>query len=128
MRLLMEEVSGTGGGVPPGKVRNVNVLAPYRDRIVSDVKLARPMKIVVDSGNGIAGASAPGILRALGCEVIDLYSEVDGNFPNHHPDPSKPENLKDLIAAIRQNGAELGLAFDGDGDRLGIITRGGNNI
>jgi phosphomannomutase len=86
------------------------------------------MKIVVDSGNGIAGASAPGIFRALGCEVVELFSEVDGTFPNHHPDPSKPENLKDLIAAIRASGAELGLAFDGDGDRLGIVTRGGNNI
>jgi phosphomannomutase len=76
----------------------------------------------------VAGASAPDIFRALGCEVIELFSEVDGNFPNHHPDPSKPENLKDLIAAIKSSGAELGLAFDGDGDRLGIITRGGNNI
>ncbi len=111
-----------------GTIRNVNVLAPYRDRIVQDVKLARPIKIVVDCGNGVAGASAPAIYRALGCEVIELYSEVDGNFPNHHPDPSKPENLKDLIAALKTSGAELGLAFDGDGDRLGIITRGGNNI
>lgn len=111
-----------------GTIRNVNVLAPYRDRIVQDVKLARPMKIVVDCGNGVAGASAPAIYRALGCEVIELYSEVDGNFPNHHPDPSKPENLKDLIAALKTSGAELGLAFDGDGDRLGIITKGGNNI
>jgi phosphomannomutase len=106
----------------------VNVLAPYRDRIVGDIKLARPMKIVVDSGNGIAGASAPAILRAIGCEVIELFSEVDGNFPNHHPDPSKPENLRDLIQALRDTGAELGLAFDGDGDRLGIVTREGNNI
>ncbi len=113
---------------PGGTVRNVNVLAPYRDRIVGDIKLARPMKIVVDSGNGIAGASAPAILRAIGCEVIELFSEVDGNFPNHHPDPSKPENLRDLIAALRESGAELGLAFDGDGDRLGIVTREGNNI
>ncbi len=111
-----------------GRVRNVNVLAPYRDRIAGDVKLKRPMKIVVDSGNGIAGASAPAILRALGCEVIELFSEVDGNFPNHHPDPSKPENLRDLIAALQSSGAELGLAFDGDGDRLGIVTRDGNNI
>jgi phosphomannomutase len=86
------------------------------------------MKIVVDSGNGIPGASAPGILRALGCEVIELYSEVDGDFPNHHPDPSKPENLADLIDAVREHGAELGLAFDGDGDRLGVVTREGHNI
>jgi phosphomannomutase len=119
---------GEGAVAKPGNVRNVNILAPYRDRIVQDVKLARPMKIVVDCGNGVAGASAPGIFRALGCEVIELFSEVDGNFPNHHPDPSKPENLQDLIAAIREHDAELGLAFDGDGDRLGIITRGGNNI
>jgi phosphomannomutase len=126
LRRLMEQ-----GGTPAGQtghIRNINVLAPYRDRIVQDVKLARPIKIVVDCGNGVAGASAPGIFRALGCEVVELYSEVDGNFPNHHPDPSKPENLRELIAAIGQHGAELGLAFDGDGDRLGIITRGGNNI
>jgi phosphomannomutase len=86
------------------------------------------MKIVVDSGNGIAGASAPGILRAIGCEVTELFSEVDGNFPNHHPDPSKPENLRALIAALQAGDAELGLAFDGDGDRLGIVTREGNTI
>ena len=112
----------------PGRVTNVNVLAAYRDRIVGDIKLARPLKIVVDSGNGIAGASAPAILRAIGCEVIELFSEVDGNFPNHHPDPSKPENLRDLIAALKASDAELGLAFDGDGDRLGIVTKQGNNI
>jgi len=126
----LRQAMEAGGPVAakPGTVRNVNVLAPYRDRIIKDVKLARPLKIVVDSGNGIAGASAPGIFRALGCEVIELFSEVDGNFPNHHPDPSKPENLRELIAAIKEHGADLGLAFDGDGDRLGIITRGGNNI
>ena len=111
-----------------GKVTQVDVLAAYQARIVGDVKLARPMKIVVDSGNGIAGASAPGIFRALGCEVVELFSAVDGNFPNHHPDPSKPENLQDLMAALKSTGAELGLAFDGDGDRLGIVTAQGNNI
>jgi phosphomannomutase len=111
-----------------GHIRQTDVLAAYRERIVGDVKLARPMKIVVDSGNGIAGASAPGILRALGCEVTELFSEVDGNFPNHHPDPSKPENLRDLIAALQSSDAELGLAFDGDGDRLGIVTKDGTNI
>ncbi|WP_443586343.1 gamma-glutamyltransferase, partial [Salmonella enterica] len=83
---------------------------------------------VVDSGNGIPGASAPGILRALGCEVIELYSEVDGDFPNHHPDPSKPENLVDLIRTVKSTGAELGLAFDGDGDRLGIVTKDGQPV
>jgi phosphomannomutase len=109
-------------------VRTVNVFEAYRDRIAGDIKLARPMKIVVDSGNGIAGATAPAILRSIGCEVTELYSEVDGNFPNHHPDPSKPENLRDLIAALRSSDAEIGLAFDGDGDRLGIVTKDGNNI
>ena len=111
-----------------GSVRQVNIEADYQARIVGDIKLARPFKIVVDSGNGIAGATAPGIFRALGCEVIELFSEVDGNFPNHHPDPSKPENLRDLMAALKTTGAELGLAFDGDGDRLGIVTNDGNNI
>ena len=111
-----------------GSVRQWDVLPAYRERIVGDIRLARPMKIVVDSGNGVAGASAPAIFRALGCEVIELFSEVDGNFPNHHPDPSKPENLNDLIAALQQTGAELGLAFDGDGDRLGIVTNDGQNI
>ncbi|QNP60244.1 phosphomannomutase/phosphoglucomutase [Paenacidovorax monticola] len=113
---------------PGGSVRQADVLPAYVQRIVGDVKLARPMKIVVDCGNGVAGASAPGIFRALGCEVTELFSEVDGNFPNHHPDPSKPENLRDLIAALQNSDAELGLAFDGDGDRLGIVTKDGQNI
>ena len=111
-----------------GARQQADVLADYRARIVGDIKLARPIKIVVDCGNGVAGASAPDILRAIGCEVTELFSEVDGNFPNHHPDPSKPENLKDLIAALKAGDAELGLAFDGDGDRLGIVTRDGTNI
>ena len=113
---------------PGGSVRQADVLPAYVQRIVGDVKLARPMKIVVDCGNGVAGASTPGIFRALGCEVVELFSEVDGNFPNHHPDPSKPENLRDLIAALKDTDAELGLAFDGDGDRLGIVTKDGQNI
>ena len=113
---------------PGGSVRQADVLPAYVQRIVGDVRLARPMKIVVDCGNGVAGASAPGIFRALGCEVIELFSEVDGNFPNHHPDPSKPENLRDLMAALQASDAELGLAFDGDGDRLGIVTKDGSNI
>jgi len=128
LRRLM--ASGDYGPAPArhGMVRLVNVLAPYRDRIAGDIKLARPLKIVIDSGNGIAGASAPGIFRALGCEVTELFSEVDGNFPNHHPDPSKPDNLRDLIRALKDGDAELGLAFDGDGDRLGIVTKDGQNI
>ena len=115
----------------PGVVSVVDVSQAYRERIAlhdSGIKLSRPMKIVIDSGNGVAGASAPAIFRALGCEVTELFSEVDGNFPNHHPDPSKPENLRDLINALKTSDAELGLAFDGDGDRLGIVTKDGNNI
>jgi len=111
-----------------GRAAAMDILAEYRARISGDCKLARSMKIVVDSGNGIPGASAPGILRALGCDVVELYSEVDGDFPNHHPDPSKPENLADLIRTVRETGAELGLAFDGDGDRLGVVTKDGQII
>ncbi len=111
-----------------GRSAKMDIVPEYSRRITSDCKLARPMKIVVDSGNGIPGASAPAILRALGCDVIDLYSKVDGDFPNHHPDPSKPENLADLIKVVNATGAELGLAFDGDGDRLGVVTAQGNII
>ena len=111
-----------------GRSAAMDIVPEYSARIVGDCKLARPMKIVVDSGNGIPGATSPDILRALGCEVVELYSEVDGNFPNHHPDPSKPENLAELIKTVRTTGAELGLAFDGDGDRLGLVTKGGNII
>jgi phosphomannomutase len=126
LRRCME--ADAGQRAEGGRVRLIDVSAAYRDRIVGDIKLARPMKIVVDCGNGVAGASAPALYRALGCEVIELYSEVDGNFPNHHPDPSKPENLKDVMRVLRETDAELGLAFDGDGDRLGIVTKDGNNI
>ncbi|MCU0967859.1 MAG: phosphomannomutase/phosphoglucomutase [Rubrivivax sp.] len=112
----------------PGRAARMDIGPEYAHRITSDCRLARPMKIVVDSGNGIPGASAPGILRALGCEVVDLFSRVDGDFPNHHPDPSKPENLAFLTQVVHATDAELGLAFDGDGDRLGVVTRRGEII
>jgi phosphomannomutase len=111
-----------------GSIRQVDVTTDYQARIVSDIRLQRPIKIVVDCGNGIAGATAPSIFRAIGCEVIELFSEVDGNFPNHHPDPSKLDNLNDLLHALKNSDAEIGLAFDGDGDRLGIVTKDGNII
>jgi len=111
-----------------GREAAMDILAEYTARIAGDCRLQRPMRIAVDCGNGIAGASAPGVLRALGCSVEELYSEVDGDFPHHHPDPSKPENLADLIAAIAAGSAELGLAFDGDGDRLGVVTKDGTII
>ena len=111
-----------------GKVRHASVRQAYLDRIVGDVKLSRPMKIVIDCGNGVAGSVAPDLFRRMGCTVTQLFCEVDGNFPNHHPDPSKPENLVDLQRTLRETGAELGLAFDGDGDRLGVVTRDGEII
>ena len=111
-----------------GSVHTANVRSAYLARIVSDVKLARPMKIVIDCGNGVAGAFAPELFRRMGCEVIELFCEVDGSFPNHHPDPSKPENLVDVQRALRETDAELGLAFDGDGDRLGVVTKDGEII
>jgi phosphomannomutase len=125
LRQRMETETYTVG---KGRSATMDIAPEYRARIVGDARLARPMKIVVDSGNGIPGATAPGILKALGCEVIDLYSTVDGDFPNHHPDPSKPENLADLIKVVHATGAELGMAFDGDGDRLGLVTRDGHII
>ena len=114
--------------VARGRVGSMDVVPEYTARIASGCTLRRPIKVAVDSGNGIAGASAPAVLRALGCEVIELYSEVDGNFPNHHPDPSKPENLAELAEVVRTSDAELGLAFDGDGDRLGVVTKDGGVI
>jgi phosphomannomutase/phosphoglucomutase len=111
-----------------GVFRRTDVRQAYLDRIVKDIKLARPMKIVVDCGNGVAGELAPALFRRMGCEVIELFCDIDGNFPNHHPDPSKPENLRDVQRVLRETDAELGLAFDGDGDRLGVVTKDGEII
>ncbi len=111
-----------------GQIRQESVIDRYMTRITDDVKMARSMQIVMDCGNGVAGAVAPQLFRNLGCEVIELFSEVDGHFPNHHPDPSQPENLQDLIAKVQSSGAELGIAFDGDGDRLGVVTPDGTII
>ena len=111
-----------------GTYRTDDITPAYLDRIVGDIRMARPMKIAVDCGNGVAGAFAPALYRRLGCEVSELFCEVDGNFPNHHPDPAKPENLADLIAVLAKGRHDLGLAFDGDGDRLGVVTREGHVI
>ena len=108
-----------------GDYRTHDIAETYLQRITSDVKLARPMKIVIDCGNGIPGRYAPTLYRRLGCEVTELFCEVDGTFPNHHPDPSVPENLRDLIKALKTADAEIGLAFDGDGDRVGVVTKNG---
>jgi phosphomannomutase/phosphoglucomutase len=115
-------VSGAGG------YSQTDISAAYLDRIASDINLKRPLSIVVDCGNGVAGAYAPQLYRRLGCRVRELFCEVDGRFPNHHPDPSQPENLNDLIAALRNGDEELGLAFDGDGDRLGVVTKAGKIV
>lgn len=111
-----------------GAYQQEEIIDDYIARIVEDVKPARKMKIVIDSGNGVAGATAPQVFKQLGCDVIELFSEVDGTFPNHHPDPSQIENLQDLISAVREHNAEIGLAFDGDGDRLGVITPKGEIV
>ncbi len=111
-----------------GNVEEVDVLPDYIERVKSDVQLVRPIKVVVDCGNGVAGVVAPQLLRALGCDVTELFCEVDGNFPNHHPDPGKTENLAALIHAVQEQGADLGIAFDGDADRLGVISSQGEII
>ena len=112
----------------PGVRRQLDLVAAYIARVASGVKLARPMKIAIDCGNGVAGAVAPQLFRALGCEVTELFCEVDGTFPNHHPDPAEPKNLQDLIKCVAETDCELGLAFDGDGDRLGVVTKSGQII
>jgi phosphomannomutase/phosphoglucomutase len=111
-----------------GSITQVNILDRYFKQIKDDIVMARKMKVVVDCGNGAAGVIAPQLIEALGCEVISLFAEVDGNFPNHHPDPGKLENLQDLIAKVKETGADLGLAFDGDGDRVGVVTNEGNVV
>lgn len=125
LRLRIENNDLTHGA---GNYSEHAIADAYRTRITGDVKLARPIKIVVDCGNGVAGAYAPALYRELGCQVSELFCDVDGNFPNHHPDPSVPENLNDVIQALKTSDAEIGLAFDGDGDRLGIVTKDGHII
>ena len=130
-RLRESIESGALAEVPAaqrGGLRSEDLSARYLARITGDVKLARPMKVAIDCGNGVVGALAPQLFRALGCEVTELFCEVDGTFPNHHPDPAHPENLQDLIRALRETDAEIGLAFDGDGDRLGVVTKDGQII
>ena len=112
----------------PGSYSTHDIRGAYIERILGDVKAARPMKIAVDCGNGVAGAFAGELYRGMGLEVIELFCEVDGTFPNHHPDPAHPENLQDLIRCLQETDAEIGIAFDGDGDRLGVVTKDGQII
>jgi phosphomannomutase/phosphoglucomutase len=111
-----------------GSIKSLNVKDSYIKEVSQSLKINKKLKIVIDCGNGAAGFIAPDLYKNLGCEVIELYSEVDGNFPNHHPDPGKVENLKDLIQAVKTHGADLGLAFDGDGDRVGMVTNNGEIV
>ncbi len=114
--------------VGQGALTHQDVLPQYRDAIIRDVSPMRPLKLVLDCGNGVAGDSAPEIFRSLGMDVMELFCEVDGTFPNHHPDPGQPENLRDLVSAVKEYGADLGIAFDGDGDRLGVVSASGEII
>jgi phosphomannomutase/phosphoglucomutase len=125
LRMRIEQNNLTHGN---GSYTQQDISAAYMARIVSDIKLARPMRVTVDCGNGVAGAYVADLYRQLGCTVTEMFCEVDGHFPNHHPDPSDPKNLVDLINALRDNNGELGLAFDGDGDRLGVVTKDGKII
>jgi phosphomannomutase/phosphoglucomutase len=125
----MEAAAGQApAGVTPGRRRTMDIVGRYIDRIIGDVKLTRPMKIAIDCGNGVAGAIAPRLFREMGCEVTELFCDVDGTFPNHHPDPADPHNLEDLIQCLKTTDCEIGLAFDGDGDRLGVVTKSGEII
>lgn len=121
---ILEKRFATGSGVR----REFNIVERYINHIVGDVYLTYPLKIVVDAGNGVTGKIAPALFRALGCEVHELFCEIDGSFPNHHADPSQVENLQDLIKAVKEHEADIGLAFDGDGDRLGVVTSKGEII
>jgi len=111
-----------------GQVRQQEIGRDYLDTILNDIAVAAPLKVVVDAGNGVAGELGPALIEELGCEVIPLHCEIDGTFPNHHPDPGKPENLQDLIRKVEEEGADLGIAFDGDGDRVGVVTNKGKII
>jgi phosphomannomutase / phosphoglucomutase len=125
---LYERINNRNFHQGQGTSTTIDIQEDYLNRVTSDVSIKRPLKIVVDCGNGVAGHLAPKLFEALGCEVVKLFCHIDGNFPNHHPDPSKLENLNDLIAEIKAEKADLGLAFDGDGDRLGVIDEKGNVI
>lgn len=123
-RRLQDSTLSTGKGA----LGYADLGADYVEAALNTTKLDRPLKVAVDCGNGVAGELGPKLISALGCEVIPLFCEIDGNFPNHHPDPAEPENLQDLINAVQQQSADVGLAFDGDGDRLGVVTPKGEII
>ena len=128
IQALRQRIESSALAQGTGSYRQENIAQRYLQRIVGDIQLARPMKLAIDCGNGVPGAYAPALFRALGCEVTELFCEVDGRFPNHHPDPAQLENLQDLMRRLRETDNELGFAFDGDGDRLGVVTKDGQVI
>ena len=125
---LRERIEGGHLSAGAGALASIDLIDRYIDRVAGDVRLAKPLKVAVDCGNGVAGLVAPQLLTALGCEVVPLYADIDGSFPNHHPDPAEAANLDDLIAAVQAQRADVGIAFDGDGDRLGVVTNRGDII
>jgi phosphomannomutase/phosphoglucomutase len=128
IQALRERIATQDFSKGTGQRQSHDIVPAYIDRVVGDIRLDRPLRIVTDCGNGVAGMAAPGLLRDIGCEVSELFSEVDGNFPNHHPDPSVAKNLTTLIDTVQRENADLGLAFDGDGDRLGVVSGTGQII
>ncbi|QDQ87043.1 phosphomannomutase/phosphoglucomutase [Alcaligenaceae bacterium SJ-26] len=128
LRDAMQAISESLPAMQHGQRHTLDIMPEYIARIAGDIRLERPMKIAIDCGNGIGGGVAPWLFRALGCKVDTLFCEVDGRFPNHHPDPADPANLQDLIRHVQSTDCELGLAFDGDADRLGVVTRNGQII
>lgn len=125
---LRERIQGNNFSEGNGSYKQLDIIEDYIEEVTGDVKPKRQLKLVIDCGNGVAGATAPTLFKKLGCDVIELFSEVDGTFPNHHPDPSQIENLQDLIEAVKEHKADVGFAFDGDGDRLGVITPNGEIV
>ena len=128
IQVLLQNLQNNTLSQGTGSASEQDVIAAYTQKLLPACKLDRQLNVVVDCGNGVAGVIAPDIIKALGCQVTPLYCEVDGNFPNHHPDPAEPENLEDVINRVREVGADVGLAFDGDGDRLGVVTPKGEII
>ena len=125
---LRERIEGGRLSDGAGELANMDMIDRYIERVTNDVRLARPLKVAMDCGNGVAGLVAPRLLTAMGCDVIPLYADVDGSFPHHHPDPAEAANLDDLISTVRAQRADIGIAFDGDGDRLGVVTDRGDII
>jgi len=128
IQALKQRIVDKNFAIGNGNYSETDISDDYLNRITSDIKLSRPLKIVIDAGNGVAGELAPKLYRALGCEVTELFCEIDGNFPNHHPDPSQPETLDTLIKTVKSEKADVGFGFDGDGDRLGVIAPSGEII